>query len=77
MRSKTINAIKAAIDRNISVNTSNGVVVLGGTAANWTEANKAAIDDLESFLARDPSDPSAGPMALLAERDKWRADSPM
>jgi hyperosmotically inducible periplasmic protein len=35
-------ADKTVDARNISVNTSDGVVVLGGTASNWTEANKAA-----------------------------------
>lgn len=28
--------------RNIKVETADGVVTLGGTASNWTEANKAA-----------------------------------
>ena len=35
-------ADKAVDARHISVNTSDGVVTLGGTASNWTEANKAA-----------------------------------
>ena len=35
-------ADKAVDARHITVDTSNGVVTLAGTASNWTEANKAA-----------------------------------
>lgn len=35
-------ADKAVDARHISVDTTNGVVTLAGTASNWTEANKAA-----------------------------------
>ncbi len=35
-------ADKGVDARHISVDTSNGVVTLAGTASNWTEANKAA-----------------------------------
>jgi hyperosmotically inducible protein len=35
-------AEKTVDARHISVDTNNGVVTLGGSAANWAEANKAA-----------------------------------